>query len=372
MTMPGKRRHARTGGRSSTSRWILIGLAGVLVVAVGVYVYTSPGRQTTADRPPVVPGAQNPPDSCAPTTGLVPPCGAWWGMHVPPGRDRKLVPDVTAMEQKIGRKLDITISYHDMSNSDAGRFFRGDESELGTDRILFLGWESSIWDENLDIAWRDIAAGHYDQAITDQAARVKSYGRPVLVGFDGEKDRDESGQTSAEYIAAYKRIVDGFREAGATNALWVWGVTGYYPFRDRWKAYYPGDDYVDWISYDPYNFATCRGADWQDFKETVGPTYEWFQQNGFAGKPLILAEYGTESHRSDTSARADWYRDIPEAMKTMPNLKAIIQWNNTDADKCDFSLTGPGVLEAFAEAGKDPYFRQPLAIRQPLAGQPAG
>lgn len=363
MTMPDKRRNARHAARFPTSRWIIIGLVIALVAVAGVYAYTYVGRQTPGAQAPVVPGGEATPRSCTPTDKLVPPCGAWWGMHVPTGENRNMNADVVAMEQKIGRKLDITISYHDMSNSDSGRFFRGDENKIAADRVLLLAWESSIWQENLDITWRDIAAGHYDQAITDQAAQVKTYGKPVLVGFDGEKDRDESGQTPAEYVAAYKRIVDGFRKAGATNALWVWGVTGYYPFRDRWKAYYPGDSYVDWISYDPYNFAVCRGAQWQDFKQTVGPTYEWFQQNGFADKPLILAEYGTESHKSDTSARADWYLDIPDAMRTMPNLKAIIQWNNTDADRCDFSLTGPGVLDAFAKAGKDPYFQQPM-VRQ--------
>ncbi|GAA4234859.1 hypothetical protein FHR32_001009 [Streptosporangium album] len=364
MSLPAKSRHGRPAGRLSASRWVLIGLALALVVTVGVYTYNSSEQQGPSAQAPVVPGGKAPDKSCTPTAQLVPPCGAWWGMHVPPGDNPNMRPSLTAMEQKLGRKLDITISYHDMSDSDSGRFFRNDESQVVNDHILLLAWESSIWQDNLDIAWRDIAAGHYDQAITDQAARVKKYGKPILVGFDGEKDRDESGQTPAEYVAAYKRIVDGFRKAGATNALWVWGVTGYYPFRDRWKAYYPGHSYVDWISYDPYNFATCRGATWQDFKQTVQPTYNWFQQNGFANKPLMLAEYGTESHKSDASARADWYLDIPEAMKTMPNLKAIIQWNNVDADRCDFSLTGPGVVQAFAEAGKDPYFRQPM-VRQP-------
>ncbi|MFJ2031636.1 glycoside hydrolase family 26 protein [Streptosporangium sp. NPDC087985] len=363
MTPPDKRRHALPTARLSASRWVLIGLVGALVAVAGIYAYNSSGWQVPGAQRPVVPGGDGTATSCTPTLKLVPPCGAWWGMHVPADSGGGLMPDVAAMEKKIGRKLDITISYHDMSDSDAGRFFRDDESEIGNDRILFLGWESTIWQDNLNIAWRDIAAGHYDQAISDQAERVRKYGKPVLVGFDGEKDRDESGQNPAEYIAAYKRIVDGFRNAGATNALWVWGVTGYYPFRDRWKAYYPGDSYVDWISYDPYNFAICRGAEWQNFEQTVQPTYEWFQQNGFADKPLMLAEYGTESHKSDTSARANWYLDIPKVMKTMPNLKAIVQWNNTDADHCNFSLTGPGVLDAFAKAGKDPYFQQPM-VRQ--------
>jgi hypothetical protein len=364
MTLPGRGRHARRDRGLPPSKWIPISLVAALVAALAitavVYMYASPVERSAAPPSPTVPGNQTTPASCVPTSDLVPPCGAWWGMHVPPDRERGLVADVTAMETQIGRKLDITISYHDMSETDAGRFFRDDESDLAEERVLFLGWESTIWAGNVDIPWHAIARGELDRVIDAQAARVKEYGKPVLIGFDGEKDREESGQTPAEYIAAYKRIVDRFRQAGADNALWVWGVTGYYPFRDRWKPYYPGDDYVDWISYDPYNFATCRGAKWQSFEETVRPTYEWFQQNGFAHKPLMLAEYGTESDSADSSARADWYRDIPAAMKRMPNLKAIIQWNNTDVDDCDFSLTGPGVLEAFAETGKDSYFRQPL------------
>ncbi|MFC4060505.1 glycoside hydrolase family 26 protein [Planomonospora corallina] len=364
MTMPGKGRHARHGTGAAPSRWIPVTLVAALVTALAitavVYMYAAPVEHGAAPPSPTVPGDQATPRSCVPTSDLVPPCGAWWGMHVPPDAERGLVDDVTAMEEQIGRRLDIVISYHDMSEGDAGRFFRDDESKIATDRIMFLGWESSIWEGNVDIPWHAIARGELDRVIDAQAERVKEYGRPVLIGFDGEKDREESGQTAEEYIAAYKRIVDRFRLAGADNALWVWGVTGYYPFRDRWKPYYPGDDYVDWISFDPYNFATCRGAKWQDFEETVRPTYEWFQENGFSHKPLMLAEYGTESHASDPSAKGEWFRDIPAVMREMPNLKAIIQWNNTDADECDFTLTGPGVLQAFSDVGKDPYFRQPL------------
>ncbi|GAB2444989.1 glycoside hydrolase family 26 protein [Streptosporangium sandarakinum] len=367
MIQPGNRKRAGAAAKSPASRWLLVTLAVVLVVAAGVYALVSRGggsNETAAPPPPpTIPGESTPPASCAPTDKLVPPCGAWWGMHVPVSSDAELVSGVEGIEKQIGRKLDVTISYHDMSDSEAGRFFREGEVALSSDRITFLGWESSIWSDNLDIPWREIAAGYYDQAITDQAARVKEYGKPVLVGFDGEKDRDETGQDPKDYIAAYKRIVDGFRREGATNAVWVWGVTGYYPFRDRWKAYYPGDEYVDWISYDPYNFASCRNASWQNFEETVRPTYDWFQENGFAGKPMMLAEYGTESDKGDSSARADWYRDIPNVAKTMPNLKAFIQWNNVDGDSCDFRLTGSGVMEAFAEAGRDPYFKQPGAAQ---------
>ncbi|MBC3844360.1 hypothetical protein GXW82_42000 [Streptacidiphilus sp. 4-A2] len=52
-------------------------------------------------------------DRCAATSELVPPCGAWWGAYVPNGPDG-LVASVGALEQQIGRPLDLVYTYHDM------------------------------------------------------------------------------------------------------------------------------------------------------------------------------------------------------------------------------------------------------------------
>ena len=37
---------------------------------------------------------------------------------------------------------------------------------------------------------------------------------------------------------------------------------------------WPGTGYVDWIAWDPYNFAGCRGRPWQNFTATVNPFYQ--------------------------------------------------------------------------------------------------
>ncbi|WP_283137688.1 glycoside hydrolase family 26 protein [Rhizohabitans arisaemae] len=361
-------RHARPR-RAHALLWTVVATVGLLVIAGGIYAVAAnrdrvlltllgPGNTQTEAHSSPLPSAD---PSCRPSAKLVPPCGAWWGMYVPPAAGGSLRTAVLDMEQRIGRKLDLLFTYHDMSSGTTGNFLRDDEPELGEDRLLLLGWESSVWGRNTQIEWGEIASGALDGLIDAQARRVRDYGKPVFVGFDGEKDNDDgSSGTPEQYVAAYKRIVDRFRAAGADNAVWVWGVTGYYPYRDRWKPLYPGHDYVDWISYDPYNFARCRNAPWQDFEQTVKPTYDWFQANGFAEKPLMIAEYGSESDPRDPAARANWYRDIPQVLKRLPNIKAVMQWNSKDPDGCDFTLTGDGVLEAYAEAGRDPYVRQPL------------
>ncbi|SDQ65451.1 glycoside hydrolase family 26 protein [Thermostaphylospora chromogena] len=295
---------------------------------------------------------------------FVPEEGAWWGMYVPPpGDGSSLYRAVTEMESMLGRRLDIVFTYHDMSTSDSGLLIKGDEPRLGEERILLLSWEAKIWSENRDLHWRDIADGVYDASVIDpQAERIKAYGKRVMLGFDGEMERKTGSGSPEDYVAAYRHIHDRFEELGVDNVVWVWAVTGYSEYRDRWKSFYPGHEYVDWISYDPYNFGPCRDAPWQSFEQTLRPTYEWFQANGFADKPIIIGEYGTEADPDRPDAKAAWYRDIPRVLPSMPNIKALLQWNAVLEDQraCDFRLQGPGVLEAFAEAGRSPYLNQPI------------
>jgi hypothetical protein len=351
-----------TGGRHAVPRkrrrGLLAVLAGLSVLTAGGAVYLS----TRPDMEAVAEGASVPPRPCTAPATLKrgPACGAWWGIYTPPAQGG-LVNSVTTLERQVGRRFDLVFTYHDMSMTPNGTMLRDDEPQVGSTRLLLLGWESERWDTGDSIPWNVIARGEVDSTIIDpQARRIKEYGKPVLLGFDGEMELRPDSGTPADYIAAYRHIVDRFRQLGVTNVAWVWGVTGYYPFRNRWKAFYPGDAYVDWVSYDPYNFARCRNATWNTFEETIEPTYDWLIDNGFGSKPFILSEYGTESDPDDPQARGRWYRDVPDVLEDLPNIKAVVQWNSVDADKCDFTLTGPGVMASFTQAGKSPYVRKDL------------
>ncbi|MEU8105961.1 glycosyl hydrolase [Nonomuraea muscovyensis] len=345
----------------------LLAATGVLLLAVAAGCSSDGGG---GEGVPVTTAQPSANADCKPTDELVPPCGAYWGMYVAPGDPKvPVVQSIGAMESQLGRKLDVIFSYHDMSDSPNGTFIREDEVELGRDRILLLSWEAKIWGTpERTLLWRDIASGSMDTLIDKQAQRIKGYGKRVMLGFDGEMDRRETSGTAAEYVAAYKHIHDRFDKLGVTNVVWVWAVTGFIEYKDKWKSLYPGHDYVDWISYDPYNFAGCRGAKWTDFEQTVKPTYDWFQANGFADKPIIIGEYSSEVDPKNPSAKADWFRGVPQALKTMPKIKALLQWNAVldpeSPNGCDFRLDGPGVVEAFAEAGRDPYVNQPLPDAQ--------
>lgn len=314
---------------------------------------------------------------CAPTDTLVPPCGAWWGAYVPYAANGSLKDAVLGFEKRIGRKLDLVYNYHDMSGTELdGQLLTPDEQELGRDRLLMLAWESTVWTEphhenwsETQLGWKNIASGKYDEEILDpQIRRIKAYGKRVFFSFDQETDAriKEGAGTPAEFVAAYRHLHDRFRELGADNVVWVWTVSGYLGSAKEMKALYPGDEYVDWIAMDQYNYYGCHDTtDWKDFLRSQRPSYEWLRANVSDTKPVMLAEFATAPDAADPTRQRDWYARIPADVKKLPEVKALVHWNRPTSEKAECDLTvndGPG-LEGYREAGKNGYFHQPVPPR---------
>ncbi|GHF98603.1 glycoside hydrolase family 26 protein [Streptomyces filamentosus] len=350
--MTGRRARGASGGRLTAA------LAAVVALIAGIGAWaTTTGRDA----------------DCTPDHRLVAPCGAWWGAYVPYDEDGSLTRPVHAFEQRIGRRLDLVYAYHDMSgNRLDGTLLTEDEGELGRDRLLMLAWESTVWREphhagwtETQLGWRNIASGKYDAEVIDpQIRRVKAYGKRVFLSFDQEADAriGEGAGTPEEYVAAYRHLHDRFREFGADNVVWVWTVSGYLGMAEEMKALYPGDRYVDWIGMDQYNYYRCHDTDtWRDFEESQRPSYDWLRANVSADKPVMLAEYATAPDPERPERQRDWYARIPEVAPTLPEARAYVHWNRAvPGPGCDLTVdSGPG-LQGYREAGRAPYFRQPL------------
>lgn len=313
--------------------------------------------------------------ACAPSATLVPPCGAWWGAYVPYAENGSLKDAVYAFEKKIGRKLDLLYTYHDMSDNELdGQLLTPDEQILGRDRMLMLAWESTVWREPRhanytedQLGWAKVASGAYDREIIDpQARRIKAYGKRVFLSFDQEVDaRVGDAGTPGEYVAAYRHIHDRFEELGVDNVVWVWTVSGFLQSGELFEQLYPGDDYVDWMGMDQYNYFTCHDTtDWKDFDRSQRPTYDWLRTHISAEKPVMLAEFATVPDPADADRQREWYEAIPEVVRTMKGARALVHWNRAvPGEGCDLTVNdGPG-LEGYRTAGQDDYFRQPVPGR---------
>ena len=92
-------------------------------------------------------------------------------------------------------------------------------------------------------------------------------GEPVWFTFNHEPEFAENtaNGVASDYLAAWRRVVNEFRARGVGNVEFVWIMTDWsfhVPATDRRYApkWYPGDDYVDHIAADAYNWSTCRGT----------------------------------------------------------------------------------------------------------------
>ena len=118
------------------------------------------------------------------------------------------------------------------------------------------------------------------------------------------------------------------------------------------NSLYPGNAYVDWIGYDPYNFYNCHGANgtWKTFQQTIDPMYQWLESNGYGDKPFILPEYGTVREPERQQRRGSVVRPGRCRRCRPPQHQGPARSGTTPAT-CNTTLTQPGELAAYAQAG---------------------
>ncbi|MFD5655978.1 glycosyl hydrolase [Streptomyces hirsutus] len=359
-TGTGRHRKAKAGRPAASRRRALITSAAVVcAVLVAVLALRNTSETSGTD------------EECRPTELLEPPCGAWFGAFVPHER-ANLEEKVRAYEEKVGRKLDIVYTYHDMSLPEGdrreGQLLSPEEQRVGEDRMLLLSWESKWWGgtKGQQPRWAEIVAGDLDTTVIDvQAQRIKDYGqrtgKKVFLSFDLEMDtRTPANGTPAQYVRAYRHLHDRFRELGVDNVVWTWIITGYLNHGDLFKGMYPGDEYVDWIGYNQYNYYRCHKTEWLTFEQTQTATHEWIRENISADKPLMLSEFGSAVDSTRPERQAEWYAQVPSVLKGLEGVKAALQWNYRDpGPHCNLAVADEAAWESLRKAAADPYLNQP-------------
>jgi hypothetical protein len=185
--------------------------------------------------------------------------------------------------------------------------------------------------------WAAVASGAEDATIAALAEKYRSYGRQVVFIFHHEPHddaadlpgaggvpRDIAGTsgTVADYLAAWRRIHRIFVERGAHrsaggNVHFGYSATGSWALKSGGDPMYPGDDIVDVLAHDRYNWAACEGDDWEEFSQNWAPLVALAARHG---KPLIAGEFGSAPAGG---ARNDWFRRAGEWMRTDPVAR---QW----------------------------------------------
>lgn len=298
-----------------------------------------------------------PPPACGLSTKLVPRCGVILGIATdPPTIDR-----LHDVERGLNVRFPMVHRFHDL---DSPIPTADERALLAEGRILQISLDARFYSRPNDVVrWSDIAVGKYDALLRAQARGVASLREPVFLTFDHEPDlpRRLGLGTPAEFVAAWRHVHALFDSAGATNAVWVWVVTGSPETANLAARTYPGNDVVDWISWESYNASGCREyrtdpARFRSFAETTLSFLRHLRavrtSLGIdASKPMMISEAGSVVYPNDPTLTASWYQQIPAVLAAHPQIKAIGLWDRTGTGNCDYQFDDlPRVAGAVTQA----------------------
>lgn len=230
-----------------------------------------------------------------------------------------------------------------------------------------------------------VTDGAYDGYIMAYARAAAAWGKPMIIRFAHEMNlsRYHWGGTAAEYgpasperfRAMWRHVVTRFRAAGATNVRWAFspncesipGVGN--PAAAPWntaRAYYPGDEFVDLLGMDGYNWGDTQTPEkhgWRSSWKSFAATFSAMHADLRAlspGKPIYVFETASAPTGGNKAA---WIADMT-ATTAAWNLAGVV-WFNVNKE-VDWRLTA-GVTAAALEP-----VRKGFATGEPAQGSNLG
>lgn len=263
---------------------------------------------------------------------------------------REREPRFNFLEQSADREFDIGHVFHSWGQA----IPRVDDLiHLNEGRILMISWNGTDTIQ--------IQNGVHDDWIRQQATAVRDLEQPVMLRWLWEMDgnrRIGTVHSGPDFVAAWNHVRGIFNEVGADNAEFVWCPNTFLFWNGGDPSpWYPGDDNVDWLCADGYNWgSSTTSADWMSFTEIFEDFHAWAAPRGL---PIVIAETGSNEADNDPNARAEWLRDVPNSLRNdLPAIDAVIYFDK------DFRFQGhpdwrldttPQAFEAWNDIAVDPY-----------------
>ena len=194
-----------------------------------------------------------------------------------------------------------------------------------------------------------IAAGGQDSVLKAWASAAKAWGHPFFFNPWWEMNGGwYSWGRNPSFVAAWQRFHDIVDETGASNVTWTWTVNSLWndPGSDP-TPYYPGDEYVDWIGIDSYNWGRnpAQPDRWVNPDQTITPTLKKVQEID-SGKPIAIVESASSEYGGN---KADWLAEmLGTYLPHHPAIKAYL-WFNWNFEK-DNGLRADWPIESSAPA----------------------
>jgi len=250
--------------------------------------------------------------------------------------------------------------------------------------LYWSPWDKPYTEGNLPTRFNlyNILGGIWDTYIDKWADEARDFGKPLLVAWGIEMNGTwfpwsgyyyGGGQADflnepSDYLGpkifkeAYRYVVDRVRAKGARNIQWVFHLNNYsHPTAEwnRFAAYYPGSNYVDWLGLSVYG-KLDKFMSWGSFFDVCNKAYQEICRID-PSKPVMAAEWGVGEYPASGN-KAEWLRRaFKDYKERFPRVKAAVywheRWQNSDESYSNLRVnSSPEALGAFREGMEDTYW----------------
>jgi mannan endo-1,4-beta-mannosidase len=304
-------------------RWVVT-IGAAIIVAVAVTVATGLGGKSTAGKS-VDPAA---PQSHTPR--------AYLGVYAPgaPGS----YDGVTAFAAATGVRPSVVVYYSGWFEPFQNRFAA---AVVRHNAIPLVQIDPS------SVSVAAIASGQYDTYLRSYASAVKTFGTQVILSFGHEMNGNWYSwgyrhTSPAVFVAAWRHIVNVFRQQGTGNVTWLWTINVIQISQDipSPTPWWPGSSYVTWVGIDGY----YDNPSWK-FASLFGPTIKAVRALSRIPVPILVSETGVAPAAGKPAKIENLFAGVRAY-----GLLGLVWFN---ANKIiDWRVDSPAAIAAFARGAK--------------------
>lgn len=224
------------------------------------------------------------------------------------------------------------------------------------------------------VEWADIATAIEGDPLHDELVswvdRIADYEGEIRFTFHHEPDIEPEFGTPEDFVAAWRSFSTVLKET-APDVETVWVLSGFNLNRSIADEFWPGDDYVDVIAADAFNWFGCRGQSegWRSPARVIAPLMVFGARH--PDKKLMLAELGSDEDPRNPERKAEWLAELGELLTfaSYEQLDTVVFFHNdheATGSACDWWIdSGENSAAAFAELAALPVFRGDTADPPP-------
>ncbi len=276
---------------------------------------------------------------------------------------------ITDFESAIGREVDLVRRFAVWNDA----FPTSDDRALLESRGMIL---SVIARENgAKLSWAEIAAAQPgDDFYNDMVAwanKIRPYQSQIWLAFHHEPEASANlaNGNATQFKAAWQRFMTIMAEQGLDELLGrVWIMTDYsfqLPVAERRHAahWYPGDEWVEAIAADAYNWYDCRSdapIGWLPLRSIAEPVRDFGAAH--PDEQLMLTEIGSVEDSQDPSRKASWFAEAQSLFKEpsysqFTVVSAFDRYHDEGVFDCDWRITTSAqATAAFRALASDPFY----------------